>query len=213
MKIEKGTKIAQTTKYTMISFFLLIVIGGILLNLPISNMPGKPHDLLNSLFTSAASVCVAGLSTVTAGEQYTFFGQLVMLILIQIGALGFIFIISSIFLITKKKLSFKNQINISEILGTPERLSEVKTLIRRIIKFTFTIELIGALILLIRFVPMFGPAMGIWQSIFTSVSSFCNCGFDLLGSNSLIDFAEDYLVLRSLRSANRVRKSWIYSLE
>ncbi len=180
MRIEKGTKIAQTTKYTMISFFLLIVIGGILLNLPISNMPGKPHDLLNSLFTSAASVCVAGLSTVTAGEQYTFFGQIIMLILIQVGALGFIFIISSILLITKQRLSFKDQINISEILGTPEHLNEVRKLIKRIVKFTITIELFGALVLMIRFIPMFGIKEGIWQSIFTSVSSFCNCGFDLL---------------------------------
>ncbi len=142
MKIEKGKKIAKTTKLTLISFFLLIVIGGILLNLPIANNPDKPHDLLNSMFTSTASVCVAGLSTVTAGEQYTAFGQVVMLVLIQIGALGFIFIISSFLLITKKKLSLKNQINVSEILGAPERLNEVKTLVKRILKFTFTIELI-----------------------------------------------------------------------
>ncbi|MBR3281399.1 MAG: hypothetical protein IKI57_06175 [Clostridia bacterium] len=116
MKFVKEKKLAQTTKLTLISFLLLIIVGGILLNLPIANNPGKPHDLLNSLFTSAASVCVAGLSTVVAGEQFTLFGKVVMLILIQIGALGFIFVISTFILITKRKLTFKEQINISTIL-------------------------------------------------------------------------------------------------
>ncbi len=116
MKFVKEKKLAQTTKLTLISFLLLIIVGGILLNLPIANNPGKPHDLLNSLFTSAASVCVAGLSTVVAGEQFTLFGKVVMLVLIQIGALGFIFVISTFILITKRKLTFKEQINISTIL-------------------------------------------------------------------------------------------------
>lgn len=116
MKIVKEKKMAQTTQLVMISFLLLIIVGGLLLNLPISNMPGKPHDLLNSMFTATASVCVAGLSTVVAAEQYTLFGKIVMLILIQIGALGFIFIMSAFVLITKRKLTFKEQINIGTIL-------------------------------------------------------------------------------------------------
>ena len=116
MKITRDKKMAQTTKLVLISFFLLIVVGGFLLNLPISNVPGKPHDLLNSMFTATASVCVAGLSTVVAGEQYTLFGKIIMLILIQIGALGFIFIMSSFVLLTKRKLTFKEQINIGTIL-------------------------------------------------------------------------------------------------
>ena len=116
MKIVREKKMAQTTKLVIISFLLLIIVGGFLLNLPISNMPGKPHDLLNSMFTATASVCVAGLSTVVAGEQYTLFGKIVMLVLIQIGALGFIFIMSSFILITKRKLTFKEQINIGTIL-------------------------------------------------------------------------------------------------
>ncbi len=118
-----------------------------------------------------------------------------MLILIQIGALGFIFLISSILLLTKKRLTFKEQINISTVLGTPEKLDKIKLLIKRIIKFTFFSELMGAVFLSIRFVPMFGLAKGLGQAIFTSVSSFCNCGFDFLGANSLRDFATDYLVI------------------
>ena len=195
MRVVRGKKIAQTTKLTLISFLGLIIIGGILLNLPIANMPGKPHDLLNSFFTATASVCVAGLSTVTAGEQYTLFGKIVMLILIQIGALGLIFIMSSFVLLVKHKLTFKEQINIGTILGTPEKLNEIKVLVRRIVKFTFITEVMGAVFLCIRFVPMFGPLNGAGQAIFTSVSSFCNCGYDLLGNNSLINYATDYLVV------------------
>ncbi len=194
MEYVKEKKIAQTTKITLISFFILIVIGGVLLNLPISNNPGMSHDFLNSLFMSAASVCVAGLSTVVAGEQYTLFGKIVMLILIQIGALGFIFIISTFILFTKKSLSFKDKINIGNVLGSSEKLNEVITLVKRIIIFTAVAEISGGLILSYRFIQLYGPIKGIGQAFFTSVSSFCNCGFDLLGSNSLIDYATDYLV-------------------
>ena len=116
MKQTKEKKMAQTTKIVIISFILLIIVGGLLLNLPISNMPGKPHDLLNSIFTATASVCVAGLSTVVAAEQYTLFGKIVMLVLIQIGARGFIFVMSTFVLLIKRKLTFKEQINIGTIL-------------------------------------------------------------------------------------------------
>lgn len=195
MKPVKVKKMAQTTKLILISFFLLIIVGGVLLNLPISNNPGVSHNLIDSMFTAAASVCVAGLSTVVPVEQYTLVGKVIMLILIQIGALGFIFVISTFILITKKKMSFKEQINVSTILGTPEKLNKVRTLIKRILIFTIACELIGALILCIRFVPLYGGLAGTGQALFTSISSFCNCGYDLLGANSLKDYANDSLVL------------------
>lgn len=156
-----------------------------------------PHDFLNSMFTSAASVCVAGLATVVPAEQYTLFGKIVMLVLIQIGALGFIFIITAFFLIAKRKLSFKDKINIGTALGTPENLTNIKVLIKRIVVFTLLSELIGAVIFGFRFIPTYGVGDGILQSVFTSISAFCNCGFDILGPNSLKDFAvnHDYLVL------------------
>ena len=116
MKITKDKKMAQTTKLVLISFFCLILIGGILLNLPISNVPGRPYSIIDSFFTATASVCVAGLSTVVASEQYTLFGHIIMLILIQIGALGFIFIMSSFVLIIKRRLTLKEQISIGTIL-------------------------------------------------------------------------------------------------
>ena len=111
MEIIKKRKIAQTTKITILGFMALIFVGGILLNLPICNT--KATTFLDSLFTSAASVCVAGLSTVTAGEQYTFFGQLIQLGLIQVGALGFIVITSAFYMLIKRKLTYKEQLMIS----------------------------------------------------------------------------------------------------
>ncbi len=116
MKLTKGKKIAQTTKLTLISFLGLIIFGGSILSLPISNMPGQSYTIVDSFFTAVASVCVAGLSTVTASNQYTLFGKIVMLFLIQVGALGFIFIMSSFLLIIKRKLSFKDQITLGTIL-------------------------------------------------------------------------------------------------
>lgn len=116
MNFVKGKKMAQTTKLTLFSFLGLVIIGGLLLNLPIANQPGQPYTIIDSFFTAVASVCVAGLSTVTAATQYTLFGKIVMLILIQIGALGFIFIMSGFILMTKRKLTFKEQINIGTIL-------------------------------------------------------------------------------------------------
>ena len=115
MKDVNEKKIAQTTKITLISFFLLVVIGGFLLNLPISNIPGKSHNLFDSIFMAAASACVAGLSVLNPFEQYTLFGKIVILALIQIGALGFIFIVSAIFLLMKRKLSYKDKISVSSL--------------------------------------------------------------------------------------------------
>ena len=98
MEITKEKKMAHTTKLVLFSFLVLIVLGGFILNLPICNVPGHDYTLLDSFFTATASVCVAGLSTVVVSEQYTMIGKIVMLILIQIGALGFIFIMSSFIL-------------------------------------------------------------------------------------------------------------------
>ena len=152
MDIQKR-KVAQTTKITIFGFMLLILLGGVLLNLPISNI--KDTTFLDSLFTSAASVCVAGLSTVTAAEQYTVFGKIVMLGLIQVGALGFIVIMSAFYMLIRRKITYKEQVMISESVGSEGNLENLRKLIKRVIKYTAGIELIGAILLCFRFIPMF----------------------------------------------------------
>lgn len=109
-RIQKR-KVAQTTKITILGFLALIIIGGILLNLPVCN--AQETTFLDSLFTSAASVCVAGLSTVTAAEQYTLIGKIIILALIQIGALGFIVVTSAFYMLIRKKITYKDQLMIS----------------------------------------------------------------------------------------------------
>lgn len=193
MGISQKKKVAQTTKITIVGFLLLVLLGGILLNLPICN--AKETTFLDSIFTSAASVCVAGLSTVTAAEQYTDLGKLIMLVLIQIGALGFIVVMSAFYMLIKRKITYKEQLLVSSAIGSEGNLENLRKLIKRVVKYTFVIELIGAIILSFRFIPMFGLKSGIGQSIFTSVSAFCNCGYDLLGADSLKNFATDYLVI------------------
>lgn len=152
MDIQKR-KVAQTTKITIFGFMLLILLGGILLNLPISN--AQDTTFLDSLFTSAASVCVAGLSTVTAAEQYTLFGKIVMLGLMQVGALGFIVIMSAFYMFIKRKITYKEQVMISESVGSEGNLENLRKLIKRVMKYTAITELIGAVVLCFRFIPMF----------------------------------------------------------
>lgn len=152
MDVQKR-KVAQTTKITILGFMLLILLGGILLNLPISNTGDT--TFLDSLFTSAASVCVAGLSTVTASEQYTLFGKIVMLGLIQVGALGFIVIMSAFYMLIKRKITYKEQVMISESVGSEGNLENLRKLIKRVVKYTAIIEFIGAILLCFRFIPMF----------------------------------------------------------
>lgn len=102
---------------------------------------------------------------------------------------------SSVYLLLKRKITYKDQMVISASLGSESNIENLRKLIIRVVKYTFIAELIGAIILCFRFIPMFGPLEGIGQSIFTSISAFCNCGYDLLGPNSLKEFSTDYLVL------------------
>jgi len=153
MENVQKRKVAQTTKITIIGFLTLILLGGVLLNLPISNT--QETTFLDSIFTSTASVCVAGLSTVTAAEQYTTFGKIVMLALIQIGALGFIVIMSAFYMLIKRKISYKEQLMISSSVGSEGNLDNLRKLIIRVVKYTAIIEFVGAIILCFRFIPMF----------------------------------------------------------
>lgn len=140
MKSTGKRKVAQTTAMTIYSFFALVFIGGILLNLPISNT--TETTFLDSVFTSAASVCVSGLTTVSVASQYTFIGKIIILLLMQIGALGFILIMASFYLLIKRKITYKEQIMIGETIGSEAHLENIKKLITRVIKYTFITELI-----------------------------------------------------------------------
>ena len=170
------------TQVIILGFFMLIVLGAILLSLPIATVSDEGISLLDAFFTSTSAVCVTGLVVVDTGTAFTLFGQIVILILIQIGGLGFMTITSFVFILVGKRITLSERIIIREALNE-FNLSGLVKMILKILTVTFATELLGAAVLATRFVPMFG-LKGIYYSIFHSVSAFCNAGFDVLGSVS-----------------------------
>lgn len=182
----------------VLGFLSVILIGTLLLSLPISNNDGNWFGFIDSFFTSTSAVCVTGLTVVDVAIQFTTFGQIVLLCLIQIGGLGFITLTTLLFLLIGKKISFKERIAIKESLNQ-EGIQGVVKLVKKIIIFVFSVEFIGFLCLLPSFIPIYGVGQGIFKSLFISISAFCNAGFDnlSLGTSfaSLGVFANNVLVL------------------
>lgn len=173
------------TQIILLSFTMLIIIGSFLLLLPISNKNG-PDSLINTVFVVTSALCVTGLTPIIIHEQYTLFGQSVLLTLIEIGGIGFMSIPILFYYIRKKKINFSTRLLLRESMNLELKSSEV-FLALNIIKISFIIQIIGAIALSFTFIPKYGLSKGIWFSIFHAVSSFCNAGFDLFG-NSLVDF-------------------------
>ena len=176
----------------ILSFAIVIVVGTFLLFMPFSQKSGTNMTLSNfvdCLFTAVSATCVTGLCTFSngIGDQLTFFGQLIVLILIQIGGLGFITVLSFIMTIFNKKISFKNRNFLFQAVGSTS-FGNVVAFVRKIIFVVFIIETIGTACLLPVFfqVPGTTTLEAIWRSIFHCVSSFNNAGFDILGNTSLL---------------------------
>lgn len=176
-----------------VGFAILIAIGTALLSLPAASQ-GERLSLLDALFTSTSAVCVTGLTVITPAAQLTRFGQVVLISLIQVGGLGFMAFSTLLFMIVGKKLTLKNRLLLRESLNT-DQLSGLIDLIKWIFALTIGTELVGAALLSIRFIPKYGYGEGIFMSVFHSISAFCNAGFDLLGSDSLISLNSDPLII------------------
>ena len=181
----------NTMHIVALGFFGVIFLGGVILWLPACNQ--KPIEFIDALFTSVTSVCVTGLVTVIPAEQFTLLGQIVVMILIQIGGLGVIACTALFFLILRKKISMKGRILIQEAYGLDTLSGLVKYMIR-IIRGTFIVEGIGAVLLSFKFVPEFGFVKGLWYGVFHSISGFCNAGIDVIGSTSFMNYVGSPLV-------------------
>ncbi|MBC7087683.1 MAG: Trk family potassium uptake protein [Tissierellales bacterium] len=181
-----------------LGFMLLIVIGAFLLNLPIASQDGKSIGIIDALFTSASAVCVTGLVVVNTATHWTSFGQVVILLLIQIGGLGIMTMATIVAIISGRKISFKERLVIKEQLNQ-ETLSGLVKLTKYVIYLTLAIEAFGAIILSTRFIPQYGLKEGIWFSIFHSISAFCNAGFDITG-NSFIDYNNSAIFILTISS-------------
>lgn len=162
------------------------------MSLPISQNATKvPY--IDCLFTATSSVCVTGLVTVATYSTWSFFGKLIIIILIQMGGLGFMTFATLIALVMGRRITLKDRLIIKEQTNSIDMQGMVK-LIRYILISAFTIETIGAFLLMTKFVPMYG-FKGIFYSFFHSISAFCNAGFDILGPNSLIDINTNFFIL------------------
>lgn len=181
--IKKSVNRLNPSQIMVIGFATVILIGAILLSLPIATQTGERIPFLDALFTSTSAVCVTGLVVVDTATYWSTFGQVVIILLIQVGGLGFMTISTLFALITKKRINLKERLLIQESLNQID-LSGLVKLSRYVLLMTFTIEGIGALILSTAFIPEFGLIKGIWYSIFHAISAFCNAGFDLMGTVS-----------------------------
>ena len=181
-----------TTHIIMLSFLGVILLGSLLLRLPISAADGIPVPYLDALFAATTATCVTGLVTLTTASTWSTFGHVVILILIQIGGLGIITIISAVMIMLHKRMGFGNRLLLQDAFNL-NSLSGVVRFVKRVMRGTFLVEGIGALLYMIVFVPEFG-ARGIWISVFTSISAFCNAGIDIIGENSLCDYATNPMI-------------------
>ena len=179
------------------SFLALIIGGALLLTLPISSKTGEFTPLLHALFTATSATCVTGLIIYDTFTHWTVFGQSVILMLIQLGGLGLVSFTTFFTMRVRGKLGLRDlrlageHMNFGNVVG-------IQQMLRLIIKVTFISEAVGALILSTRFIPMFG-ARGIFISVFTAVSAYCNAGFDILGFispyTSMTTFTGDWVIM------------------
>ena len=190
------TRISHT-KIIASGFLMIITVGTLLLMLPFASRSGQSSSFLTALFTATSATCVTGLVVVDTYQNWTVFGQLVILAMIQIGGLGFmtIGIFFSIYL--RRNISLRERGLMEESVNTLQ-IGGVVKLAKKIMKGTVFFEGIGAILLATRFIPRFGLARGIYAGIFHSISAFCNAGFDILGSKeaytSLTTYYDDVVV-------------------
>ena len=171
----------------MISFLMTILCGSVLLALPISARDGVAVSYIDALFTATTATCVTGLVTLPTATAWSIFGQVVILFLIQIGGLGVITVVSWLMIVLHRKIGLQDRLLISDAFNLTT-LSGVVRFVKKVIIGTLSVEAAGALLYMTVLIPDLG-ARGIWVSVFNAVSAFCNAGMDIIGENSLCDYA------------------------
>ena len=191
--MDKKKRYLTTTQMIIISFFVTVFIGGVLLSLPFASASGRATPFIDALFTATTSVCVTGLVVVTTATHWSLLGKIIILILIQIGGLGVITITTTLMVAVGKKISLSSRI----LLGDAFNLETLKGLVRflrRVFRGTFIVEGIGALCYVPVFVPEYGMIRGIWYSVFHAISAFCNAGIDIVGDSSFVPYVHNVWV-------------------
>lgn len=170
-------------------YLVIILLGAILLRLPVATAPGHSIHFLDALFTSTSAMTVTGLVVVDTGTAFTYFGQVVILLLIQTGGLGIMTFAIFIFMLLGRKIGLKQRILMQQSINQTE-LGGIIYLARRLLMYSLIIEFVGALFLALRWGPSMGWGIGIYNAVFHSVSAFNNAGFSTW-SDSLSKYVGD----------------------
>lgn len=190
--MEKSTAPARII---VLSFFIIILVGTVLLCMPFSSKEGNFTSPITAMFTATTSTCVTGLILEDTGSYWSFAGQFIILLLVQVGGIGLVTFSAFFLVLFRQKLGFGSMVLTQSSTGSSS-LQNLYPLVKIIVISTLLIESVGAVLLGIRFLPQFGTARGIWMSIFTSVSAYCNAGLDLLPGDftSLTMYSGDVLI-------------------
>ena len=187
--------VSSATQTICSSFLLVIAVGTLLLTLPISSRTGR-LGVIDAMFTATSATCVTGLVVRDTWSQFSLFGQVVILMLIQVGGLGLVTLTSFFALAARRRMGFRDLRLLGESVSA-DGLSKATEVLKIVIKLAAAFEAVGIVLLLFAFVPQFG-AEGVWVSVFTAISAFCNAGFDLFGRfgdySSLVPYVNNYYV-------------------
>ena len=197
----KRSRQMSATRVIALVFAMIIALGTLLLSLPIASRSGERCSVLDALFTATSATCVTGLTRFDTWSQFSGFGQVVIITLIQIGGLGFMSIATMVVFMLRRKVGLKQRMVMAQALSVNDMDSVVR-LQKWVLVGSFSIEAVGAAILTLRFWPEYGFGKAIKWGVFHSISAFCNAGFDIFGEinpgASLITFQSDPLVLLTL---------------
>ena len=193
---NKGWLAGSSATQTICSSFLLVIaVGTLLLTLPISSRTGR-LGVIDAMFTATSATCVTGLVVRDTWSQFSLFGQVIILMLIQVGGLGLVTLTSFFALAARRRMGFRDLRLLGEGVSA-DGLSKATEVLKIVIKLAAAFEAVGIVLLLFAFVPQFG-AEGVWVSVFTAISAFCNAGFDLFGRfgdySSLVPYVNNYYV-------------------
>ncbi len=193
---NKGWLAGSSATQTICSSFLLVIaVGTLLLTLPISSRTGR-LGVIDAMFTATSATCVTGLVVRDTWSQFSLFGQVIILMLIQVGGLGLVTLTSFFALAGRRRMGFRDLRLLGESVSA-DGLSKATEVLKIVIKLAAAFEAVGIVLLLFAFVPQFG-AEGVWVSVFTAISAFCNAGFDLFGRfgaySSLVPYVNNYYV-------------------
>ena len=200
MNYMKKSKTSQLSGVQILAlgFAIVILVGAIILTLSISSKSGNFTNFLDSLFTATSAVCVTGLVTLDTGTYWNEFGQIVIMLLIEVGGLGFMAFTTLLAILLKRRITLRDRLIMQEAMNTFSIQGLVK-MVERIVLFTILVQIIGGLLLATQFIKDYGPLKGLYFGIFHSVSAFCNAGFDLFGGySSVTSYSSNAIVLLTL---------------